>query len=178
MSERGKFQVLRPIWLAIEPSPCWIYNRKSTSLCPLLKTIWSRYTPSDTKGAVLHLQLLQTLRELSSTTLIQTLKELSSTTLLQTLRELSSTYSSFRHWGSCPPLLSFRHWGSCPPLLSSDTKGAVLHYSLQTLRELSSHHSISIAWRCKYMCELESEIATRFGDFQKYGPMFTFCQAW
>ncbi|KAJ3593948.1 hypothetical protein NHX12_006281 [Muraenolepis orangiensis] len=35
-------------------------------------------------------------------------------------------------------------------------------------------HSISTAEICKYISELESEFTTRFGEFQKYGPMFSF----
>ena len=40
------------------------------------------------------------------------------------------------------------------------------------IRVLFLQHSISTAEICKYMSKLESAFATRFGDFQKYGPMF------
>ncbi|KAK1902250.1 General transcription factor II-I repeat domain containing protein 2 [Dissostichus eleginoides] len=42
------------------------------------------------------------------------------------------------------------------------------------LKELSTQHSISTSEICKYISELESEFTTRFGEFQKYGPMFSF----
>lgn len=42
------------------------------------------------------------------------------------------------------------------------------------LRELSSHRSISTAEIAEYMRELEAEFTTRFVDFKRYGPMFSF----
>uniref|UniRef100_UPI00358FEE4E general transcription factor II-I repeat domain-containing protein 2-like n=1 Tax=Myxine glutinosa TaxID=7769 RepID=UPI00358FEE4E len=58
-------------------------------------------------------------------------------------------------------------------ILSSDVATFTFRY-FRHVRELSSQHSISTAEICKYMSELESEFTTRFGDFQKYGPMFSF----
>uniref|UniRef100_UPI00358ECE96 general transcription factor II-I repeat domain-containing protein 2-like n=1 Tax=Myxine glutinosa TaxID=7769 RepID=UPI00358ECE96 len=58
-------------------------------------------------------------------------------------------------------------------IFSSDVATSTFRY-FRHVRELSSQHSISTAEICKYMSELESEFTTRFGDFQKYGPMFSF----
>uniref|UniRef100_UPI00358FAF2C general transcription factor II-I repeat domain-containing protein 2-like n=1 Tax=Myxine glutinosa TaxID=7769 RepID=UPI00358FAF2C len=58
-------------------------------------------------------------------------------------------------------------------VFSSDVATSTFRY-FRHVRQLSSQHSISTAEICKYMSELESEFTTRFGDFQKYGPMFSF----
>lgn len=44
------------------------------------------------------------------------------------------------------------------------------------VRELFPPHSVWTAEICKYISELEleSEFTTRFGDFQMYGPVFSF----
>ncbi|KAJ3606325.1 hypothetical protein NHX12_025846 [Muraenolepis orangiensis] len=57
--------------------------------------------------------------------------------------------------------------------ISDDVATSTFRY-FSHLRELSLQHSISTAEICKYISELESEFTTRFREFQKYGPMFSF----
>jgi len=59
------------------------------------------------------------------------------------------------------------------PVFSSDIATSTFRY-FQHLKELSSQRSISTAEIAAYMSELESEFTTRFGDFKRYGQMFSF----
>lgn len=58
-------------------------------------------------------------------------------------------------------------------LFSNDISFSTFRY-FRHLRELSSQLSISTAEIAAYMHELESEFTTRFGEFKRYGPMFSF----
>ncbi|XDV12097.1 hypothetical protein PO909_000834 [Leuciscus waleckii] len=58
-------------------------------------------------------------------------------------------------------------------IFSSDIATSTLRY-FKHLRELSTVHSISTTEICKYISGLESEFTTRFREFQKYGPIFSF----
>ncbi|KAJ3581347.1 hypothetical protein NHX12_016749, partial [Muraenolepis orangiensis] len=97
------------------------------------------------------------------------------------LEEMDSSYKNL-------PLHSAVRWLSCGNVLERfvgcfDAIKAFLAEKGQDcpeledenhLRELSPQHSISTAEICKYISELESEFTTRFGEFQMYGPMFSF----
>ena len=58
-------------------------------------------------------------------------------------------------------------------VFSKDIATSTFRY-FRHLRELSSQRNISTALIAAYMRELESEFTTRFGDFKRYGPMFSF----
>ncbi|KAL7407739.1 hypothetical protein ABVT39_012779 [Epinephelus coioides] len=58
-------------------------------------------------------------------------------------------------------------------VFSSDVATSTFRY-FRHVMELSTRHSISTADICKYISGLETEFTTRFREFQKYGPVFSF----
>ena len=58
-------------------------------------------------------------------------------------------------------------------VFSGDIASSTFRY-FRHLRELSSHRSISTAEIAEYMRALEDEFTTRFVDFKRYGPMFSY----
>ena len=58
-------------------------------------------------------------------------------------------------------------------VLSSDVATSTFRY-FKHCRQLSAQQNISPADICKYINVLEAEFTTRFQEFQKYGPLFSF----